>query len=56
MHRASDLPTTIRCTDGGAIDLTGAAESATSRPICRGDLLDTSNWICHLDGGLDMAS
>ena len=49
MHRASDLSTTIGCTDGGAIGLTGAAESAFSRPICRGDLLDTSNifylWI-----------
>ena len=43
MHRASDLPTTIGCTDGGAIGLTGAAESATSRPICHSDLLDTSN-------------
>ena len=49
MHRASDLPTTIGCTDGGAIGLSGEAESATPRPICRGDLLDTSNifylWI-----------
>ena len=49
MHRASDLPITIGCTDGGAIGLTGVAESATSHPICRGDLLDTSNifylWI-----------
>ena len=45
MHRASDLPTTIGCTDGGAISLTGATEFATSRPICRGDLLDTSNIL-----------
>ena len=43
MRRVSVYPATIECTDGGAIDLTGAAESATSRPICRGDLLDTSN-------------
>ena len=49
MLRASVYPTTIKCTDGGAIGLTGAAESATSCPICRCDLLDTSNifylWI-----------
>ena len=64
MHRVSDLPTTIGCTDGGAISLTGAAKSATSRPICRGDLLDTSNifylWIFtilwHLHDGLDSTS
>ena len=54
MHRASNLPTTIGCTDGGAIGLTSAAESVTSHPICCGDLLDTSNWTCQLDGGLDM--
>ena len=49
VHKASVYPATIGCTDGGAIGLTGAAESAFSRPICRGDLLDTSNifyiWI-----------
>ena len=69
MHRASDLPTTIVCTDGGAIGLTGAAESATSHPICRGDLLDTLtplrriglvilmvDWTWRLDDGLDIAS
>jgi len=49
MLRASVYPAIIGCTDGGAIGLTGAAKSASSRPICRGDLLDTSNifylWI-----------
>ena len=43
MRRVSVYPATIECTDGGAIGLTGAAESVTSRPICRGDLLDL--WI-----------
>ena len=64
MHRASDLPTTIGCTDGGAIGLTGAADSASSCPIRRGDQLDTSNifylWIFtifwHLCDGLDSIS
>ena len=43
MRRVSVYPATIECTDGGAIGLTGTAESASSCPICRGDHLD------HLD-------
>ena len=64
MLRASVYPATIGCTDGGAIGLTGATESASSRPICHGDLLDTSNlfyrWIFtilwYLFAGLDLTS
>ena len=64
MHRASVYPATIGCTDGRAIGLTGAADSASSCPIRRGDQLDTSNifylWIFtilwHLDSGLDLSS
>ena len=54
MHRASDLPTTIGCTDGGAIGLTGAAETASGFSL----YFDTSTtyWTSHLDRRLDLAS
>ena len=60
MHRASDLPITIGCTDGGATGLTGAAETASGFSL----YFDTSTtvglvilmvyWTCRLDDELDV--
>jgi len=61
--RASDLPTTIGCTDAHAsvkpvplfsAELVQCIAAISGFSLCFD--ISTADWTCHLDGGLDLAS